>query len=808
MPLIHQPAKQADTAMNGAKKFAPPSSRHNYHCLQRFDRCDQTPEKLLFAASINKGQYTAGAPIELGNGDWIGSGTVRNSLYLEPLRYISGVRQLFLTVEAQGVFEIRVMCAGPDCGCYTIASFHCDSRDSVERLSFPIGSITSFPKDSRIFWHVEAMGDNCQLLDVCFATTTPPKKPDLRMAVLLRTFGRSKDLKCVMETFWRQASNDILYQDLLDQLEFWILDTTPNPESYYRDQWLKHFNVRAYTGPNLGGGGNASVLIDIFRNSTKNAAQPVTELVILDDDLHISLESLFRYYHLCTHRLRECIVSLPVMEKSHPTRIWEDGAWWGRHHSTHPAIGTRRAIEPTLLKHGHHLDAPAEADIFCRLNICEYSTFIFLGISKRLLEKLGYPAAFFLRGDDIEYCLRANAAGTEVVTIPSLAAWHEPGHSYAQEYMAILHGIIINMTYSSNGAQDYAAFFYQRYLDHACIGDLLGLHLYCSVLRELNAHDSAVLTKAFDSHYKQVINAFSRAEWHKVPKHLQPAYEDKLRRRGRQVVPFLYSGVREHLPPDQPRPFVKCHPSDTYRELGLPTAREAATASKDYFAQLETFVEAFDTIAGRWKNRVKQTATKQFWDDVTKCHSHEIKRFLDHSRSPRKHTDKKHPHGTLSALLIARQDTPNKGFPRLTVHSSVHAAAQDQTKEIERVLTEHSRAIQHDVNEQLRLSREELTATMVRASLDSKEAQRTTTPLFALDGEAFVLEAYRIVLNRSPDQEGLRTYVAQLNRGVSKLRILQALAESLEATKQGSRLGGKSGSRYASAIGKLLSRIV
>jgi hypothetical protein len=731
-PDSRGPAATAQTALTEKNGSPSQPSEREYYCLQRFDRCDLTPEKLLFAASIKAGRMAVGDPVLLGNGDWIGGGTVRNSLYLEPLRYISDIRQISLTVEAQGLLEIQVMCAGTECGCSTVSSFVFDSRASVARHAFPIGAISSFPKDSRLFWHIESCSDNSALLDVSFATTTPPNTPDLRMAVLLRTFGRTKDLKSVLETFWRQAGEDALYQRLLDHLDFWVLDTSSGADADYRDPWLKNFNLQVYTGPNLGGGGNASVLIDIFHKSTEAApsSRAIDEVVILDDDLHLSLESLYRYYRLCTHRAKECIVSLPVMEKSNPAKVWEDGAWWGRQHPSHSAIGTQRAIEPTLLKHGHHLDQPAEADVFCRLNICEYSTFIFLGISKKLLEQLGYPAAFFLRGDDIEFCLRANAAGIEVITIPSLAAWHEPGHSYAQEYMAILHGVIINMVYSTNRAQDYFAFFHQRYAEHAALGDLPGLELYCSVLRELNNADSLVLSQAFDSHYKKAIKSFASQDWHKVPKSQQPTYEEKLRRNGREVVPFLYPGLRPHLPASQPKPFLKCYPADTYKELPSPTVREQSRTAVAYFGQLDYFVTNFDAVAARWKERVRASSTPAFWDEVVKSHSAEIKRFVEHSRSSSESAKETHSNGAVPALPVAGQ-----------IGSSETAGARKQCP-----------------------------------------------ALLTLDGEQFVKEAYRAVLQRDADSRGLATYVTQLERGISKLRILQSLAESPEGRGKGANL--------------------
>jgi GT2 family glycosyltransferase len=57
--------------------------------------------------------------------------------------------------------------------------------------------------------------------------------------------------------------------------------------------------------------------------------------------------------------------------------------------------------------------------------------------------------------------------------------------------------------------------------------------------------------------------------------------------------------------------------------------------------------------------------------------------------------------------------------------------------------------------------------------------------LLALDGEAFVREAYGCLLRRAPDEAGTAQYLAELRAGVAKAQLVRALATSGEARSKG-----------------------
>ena len=54
------------------------------------------------------------------------------------------------------------------------------------------------------------------------------------------------------------------------------------------------------------------------------------------------------------------------------------------------------------------------------------------------------------------------------------------------------------------------------------------------------------------------------------------------------------------------------------------------------------------------------------------------------------------------------------------------------------------------------------------------------TELFSLDGRAFVTEAYRNLLQREPDPNGMAYYLGRLSMGYGKARVIVQLAKSAE----------------------------
>jgi|GEM_PF-1899639 len=584
----------------------------DYYRIHGVDKLITGSRHLFCSSNVDKNFEIDG--LHLDAGEWLGTGSFRNSFFLEPVSQLTNIRDINISIKYEGALRLKLMCAVFGKPLQILKEIQLVSHKPTI-YTCPIGSPTDLPEASRIFFHIDALAGGAVVSDLCFCTTTPPQA-NCRLAVLLRTFGRTLDIKALLKRFVDAGLAEAYYGTILDSIDFWVLDTTTGVEGEYDKTWQENLNLRVLIGPNLGGGGNAGHLLRLFEDACRQAHTPPTELLILDDDLSISMESIARYFMFCAYRTQDVICSLPILMKSKPTTVWEDGGFWGRLNFHEDGdFGKKRNLFPNLLKHGLNLDGFENLDRFNALNICEYSTFIFYGMPMKIFSKIGYPASFFLRGDDIELSLRAQEQGVTMITNPNLAAWHEPAHSYGQEYMAILHGCIINFTYSEQGADYYCRYFEERFLEHSSINDVTGMSLYLAILTELVAPDSPVLSPHFQDHYLVKLKELGSVKMQRIPNADRERFEQEARANDTLLVPFVYPGY--HKKSNKFKNIVVInHSMKAYRNLPACTISEKATIGMKYMELLMQLEQGFDQVRGRWRERLKGASSDTYWCNI------------------------------------------------------------------------------------------------------------------------------------------------------------------------------------------------
>lgn len=554
------------------------------------------------------------------------AGTLRNSFYIEPWRQLTNIERLLLKVRFQGTIRLRIYQVSLGNLPEMIASHRFESEE--EQTSFiQLPDLQDYPKNCRLFWDVIGESDTAQLYEVTYETKDAPRT-DGRLVVLLRTFGRTQDIAKLLDKFNTDASQ-AEYGDLFNRVYFVVLDTSANIDDYYTQKTWSRLKIAVLKSANLGGGGNVSHMLYMVRSAFDKLSAEPDDLLILDDDLEISTESLRRYAAFCRYRQKEVVCSLPVLMKSEPTVVWEDGGYWGKLNPNEAMSMQRRSLFPTLLRHGWRLKGFDHLDEMASVNFCEYSTFIFFGLSYKLFKTLGYPTAFFLRGDDIEYSLRLNAAGYKLFTNPNLCAWHEPAHSYVQEYMAILHGLIINLQYGGDRLEDYIDFFEKRIAEHGSVGDNLGLTVYTEILKTLT-QENRVFELDFQSHYLEKFKFFKDLESHY--QYLSPFIVQQIRAKQGQipqvidrnanpqgilVVPFIHMGNQSHL---KFQSVLLHNPhSQLYYQIDMEDIagkRNLIEIKSEYYKLLAMLIENFDRIVASWKSKMDKTQTEEFWVDI------------------------------------------------------------------------------------------------------------------------------------------------------------------------------------------------
>lgn len=568
-------------------------------------------------------------PIAMANQDRLDTESLRNCFFPEIFRRHSDAEQLSLTVRGQGRFHLSARCVGEDGAAQELAGQVTEpGRDST---TIPLPDLGALPDNARLSARVQALSGQAELREVCWQTRAP-RDSSGRLVVLLRTFGRTRDILSLFAGFRAEAARGE-FGHFLTNTAFVLLDTSPDvsPDEYRAFAELEGFHTFVFKGANLGGGGNMSQVKLLLHEALRDADVAVDELLLLDDDLGISLESLRRNWAASLFRRDTTMFTLPVFRKSRPRVLWEDGSFWGRF-SGDSMTGARELVQPMFLRHNLSFGGRDHLDRMARAHYPEYATFIFQSMPFELSETLGYPAAFFLRGDDIEYSLRAREKGHAVLSNPNLCSWHEPAHSYGQEYMSIAHGIIVNLCYGQPGPAALVRFFQNRALDHLQIGDACGLDLYHCVLRDLNRCD-LFLEPGFADHYLGMLAHFRDldASYEHLPDEIVEAVTGQAWATGGRAArySFLYMGAnRAPLSEEEAeRPLTRVilnNPHTGLRRVYSP--QDPAEMSRvvhlagALYREIAHLADHFDQIRTHYRTRMQASATAEFWSRELERH--------------------------------------------------------------------------------------------------------------------------------------------------------------------------------------------
>ena len=603
-----------------------------YYRLQGLERTIDAPRHLFFESSLRTSAEISGGPIKLDRGEWVTTNTLRNSFFVEPVRQLTEVKTLQLFIDFSGALELSLYSSSSNGSTKRLSKVVFSSASYSTRL-VAIGEVEDLPKYSRLFVSIRSLQDKSKLYDLSFTTTSPPKTTCC-LAVCVRTYSRVERVKAMLRRFADAEVMQAFYRCVFDNLDFWVLDTSDQDCDDVFHSWPCDLNLTVIKSVNLGGGGNASHLLKLCEKSYDESGRYPTELLICDDDLTISAETVARYYTFCCYRSREVICSLPILMRSRPDIIWEDGAFWGREAGEIESFHGVRGFFPTLLRHGKRIEGGDTLDELSNLSWCEYSTFIFLGMSFAAFQQLGYPAPLFLRGDDVEYCLRASDHGIPIFTNPNLAAWHEPAHSYASEYLSIFHAALISLSYGSQGSEFFLQFFSERMLEHLSIRDGVGLSVYHQVVKDLVDKRTHALSSEFERHYRDRLSRFASIETQPFSSLEAPEAAENEGEMERLVLPFLYPGYRGQGSYFRQVYLVNAK-GKWVRKVIPPTAREMADAVSEYLSLLAEFDESFDAIRAGWNARLPETTSDTFWESIRKKYAPCTRVLSSARRTPR-----------------------------------------------------------------------------------------------------------------------------------------------------------------------------
>lgn len=572
-------------------------------------------EDLFFVVQDDHFRQRETAGMQLLNQELINTGTLRNSFFPQVLMAHGQDMDLTLNFVFQGRLQVTVYQSRADQDPVPLIE-KILSADEIATMDVLIGPLHALPRGVRLFWVARALSDACVVIDATWQARAP-MATEGRMVVAIRTFGRAAEVQRLLVRLQDQAiASD--YAQMLKNTFFLIYDAAPPTAPTYAQAVQDNLlNLFVLSGPNMGGAGNLSLELLALQNAVESTGIRVNELVVLDDDVALSLETLARHWATTLFRSDQAFHTLPIFLKSEPRLLWEDGGFWGRYTPDSPG-GQRRAVAPRLLRHAKVFGGAHHLGEMARLHHPEYAAFIFLSMPFARLADLGLPCAMFLRGDDIEYCLRHVAAGGVTVSNPNLAAWHEAAHSYAQEYMSIAHGVIINMAYGQRTPDDLATFFHRRAAVHLSLSDVAGLTVYAEALADLVAC-GPLLQANYVAHYLSVLTRFKGFDgaFSVMADELVASLAESSVRAGKATVvaPFLYMDPYSGREPLNHVVLVNTHTDRrcVYDPFEVERLAVLSGVAAQLYASLSLFIQNFDALRDHYSQKINTTASAAFW---------------------------------------------------------------------------------------------------------------------------------------------------------------------------------------------------
>lgn len=341
--------------------------------------------------------------------------TYFNSLSVEKWHKYTSVIDFFLVVKLDGNFEIsltnKVLV---DCAIHeTVLYSRSISTDGIEEviLPYPTGDYKGM-----LAFNLLSCKDGSKYYGGWYGGEKYGKLWDTRIAINICTFKREtfviRNLEILNKYIVQNTENE-----LSKNLQIFISD---NGNSLSAEDLVSE-QIHIVQNKNVGGaGGFCRGLIEIMDYQDRYSA---THVLMMDDDVVIEPESLFRTYALLRCRkpeYRDVFIGGAMLRLDKPQIQVESGALWNSGSIISNKHGSNLSNFEDVLRNEIEEDA-------------EYNAWWFCCMPMHLINKDNLPLPVFIRGDDVEYGLRNMKT---LVLMNGICVWHEP---FENKYSSFLY---------------------------------------------------------------------------------------------------------------------------------------------------------------------------------------------------------------------------------------------------------------------------------------------------------------------------------------------------------------------------------
>jgi len=329
-----------------------------------------------------------------------------NCFYAMPWMDYTVIRKISACVKLSGSGVVRIIRrnSSGSIAVYLEQSFSC-----VEETDINLG-VDFSPSDRKSRFYLELETDENQHVEVAQGAWIVPNEAinEVTLDLVICTYRKRE--------FAENNVRSLLeYEPLHEQS--WRILLVDNGSEIPIDTFDSN-RVQVIHQNNVGGSGGFG------RGMLESLSDGATHVLLMDDDLLVHAESVFRVIQIYSFVNRRVSFGGAMFDLFKPTEMWES-------HVSISGDGMTGLNSPTKCLNmtvPRHVDAMAGLEPLGKTAYCGWW---FYSCQVDSIRKCGLPLPVFIKRDDEEFCMRLYAHGIPSVSLPGIGTWHEPFYAKA-----------------------------------------------------------------------------------------------------------------------------------------------------------------------------------------------------------------------------------------------------------------------------------------------------------------------------------------------------------------------------------------
>ena len=309
-----------------------------------------------------------------------------------------------------------------------VSEINWDTKDAIEEIRVPLdcgrpAGIAGFK--------LTALEEGSEMYGGAYVTEMVPIDK-VKLALIICTFCREhfvyNNINILKKAFFNNETSA-----LRDKIKVYISD---NGNSLTVD---KNDSIMIFPNKNTGGaGGFTRGMIEAWKEREHSG---VTHILLMDDDVIIQPESIYRTYTLWSllrTKYQDSFIGGAMLSQEEPWLQIEAGAYWngGDLQSRKSKFDLRNVIDCVRNE---------------REEICDYNAWWYCSFPMSHVRDDNLPLPIFIRGDDVEFGLRNMK---HLILLNGICVWHQPfenKYSSTLYYYIYRNRLVINAIHGSAG---------------------------------------------------------------------------------------------------------------------------------------------------------------------------------------------------------------------------------------------------------------------------------------------------------------------------------------------------------------------